>query len=424
MTAPRGPHPAAQQSRLDLQSGTTIADNDLDRLRRYLKVNSLMLIGTMLALVTVEIFLRSRHMAFALVCLTVVLAALLVAWRLTVRNRPASAAQVLALATWLAAFGITAASPFILPVSVLWTLMPIVLPLVLLSHRVARRLLVGTTITEICVVVVGALLPEQLRVEPPMALKAGIVIGSVTVISVVCAYTLSLGFERSIEERELLHDSRKRIISAAYDARRQIERDLHDGAQQRLVSTSVRLALVGRLMHTDPARAEAALAEAAADLKLALQDLRQLAHGIYPPLLMERGLGPALTTATRWTPFPVHVDVVANRLPMNVEATLYFCCLEGVQNAVKHADPTGQWITVEFSDPADRAEQVRFSIRDDGVGFDSTQVFDTVGLMNISDRVEAVGGTVSIESAPGEGTVISGSIPLTERAGETSGFRQ
>lgn len=417
MTSPRaGREPAepqpATQGRLDLPGEASIADSDLDRLRRYLKVNSFVLAGSVISLAVLQGFLRSAHLLFVIICLAVVLVAVITAWRLAVRRRPEGGAQLLALATWMSAIGITAASPFILPASSLWVLMPIVLPLVVLTRRIARRILVGTVLSAVLVVAIGTLIPDPFRIAPPMPVAAGIVIGTVVSITVVIAYSLALSFERSAEQRVILRDSRKRIISAAYDARRQIERDLHDGAQQRLVSTSVRLALVGRLLRTDPLRAETTLAEAAADLKLALQDLRELAHGIYPPLLVERGLGPALTAATRPAPFPVNVDVPPERLPMDLEATLYFCCLEGVQNAVKHASPTQQWISMRVSDGYDAHPQIEFSIRDDGVGFDSSRAFSTVGLTNINDRVEAVGGVVTIEAAPGHGTQILGHVPL------------
>jgi signal transduction histidine kinase len=208
-----------------------------------------------------------------------------------------------------------------------------------------------------------------------------------------------------------LQASRSRIVAAADAERRRMERDLHDGAQQYLVTIAVKARLIQQLARTDPARSHALLQELAGDVESALDELRTLAHGIYPPLLSSDGLGAALTAAGRRATIPVRLeaDRVA-RYPPEIEAAVYYCCLEALQNAAKHAgDGASATVKVWQSDGL-----LNFDVGDDGVGFDLAHKSLSAGLTNMSDRLGAVGGTLRVESAPGFGTHVAGEIPLTE----------
>jgi signal transduction histidine kinase len=211
-----------------------------------------------------------------------------------------------------------------------------------------------------------------------------------------------------------LEDSRTRIARAADIERSRIERDLHDGAQQRLITLRIKLSLAEELTESDPAAAAAALRDLSAEVDLALDDLRALAHGVYPSLLTDRGLRDALRGVATESPMPVHLDARgAVRHGRDIETAVYFVCLEAVQNAVKHADgATGVWIAL-------RQEQVlSVEVRDDGSGF-TPRYEGNGGLRNMRDRVESVGGRLIVDAAPGHGTRILVSVPPV-RAGAAS----
>jgi signal transduction histidine kinase len=212
-----------------------------------------------------------------------------------------------------------------------------------------------------------------------------------------------------------LRASRARIVEAGDAQRRRIERDLHDGAQQHLVALAVNVNLVRQISETDPETARSMLEQIGKDLQEAVQELRNLAHGIYPPLLMDRGLGEALSAAAARSPLPTGVEAEGiGRYPQAVEAAVYFCCLEALQNAAKHAGDGAEAMVVVRED----AGGLVFEVRDDGAGFDLTGgAGGGHGFVNMGDRVGAIGGTIAVESAPARGTVIRGRIPLADAAG-------
>ena len=205
-----------------------------------------------------------------------------------------------------------------------------------------------------------------------------------------------------------LAESRASRLTAEQDTRQKIERDLHDGAQQRLVALRVKLGLAAiRLADRDPAGAEMLYA-LEADVDATIDEVRALARGIYPPLLAQTGLRDALRSASRGAGLPTTVRANGlGRYGAEIETTVYFACSEALQNAVKHARPaTGVTISV-WQD-----ERLHFEVRDDGVGFDPPTTPYGTGLTNLSDRLAAVGGTITIQSAPGQGTVLAGTIPF------------
>jgi len=206
-------------------------------------------------------------------------------------------------------------------------------------------------------------------------------------------------------------------VAASDAARRQIERNLHDGAQQHLVALAVNLRLVQQLADADPATAKEMLAQLGHDVQDAVQELRSLAHGIYPPLLVDRGLGEALGAAAGRAALPTHVEATGTgRYPQDIEAAVYFCCLEALQNAGKHA---GEGASAKVR-VWEEAGGLLFRVADDGAGFDAAnRTSPGAGFVNMGDRVGAIGGSVAVESSPGKGTCVTGRIPLATDAAVT-----
>lgn len=218
-------------------------------------------------------------------------------------------------------------------------------------------------------------------------------------------------FDRLVE----LRASRQRLVRAQDDARRRLERNLHDGAQQQLVAIKIKLGLARRMVESGEPVSEllSALADETGD---AIDILRDLARGIYPPLLIDQGLVAALRAQSAKAPLDVSVVAGAvGRLHQNVEAAVYFCCMEALQNVVKHAAARSARITLTLL-----GSKLHFSVHDDGVGFDPREVPRGGGLQNIADRVDALDGTLRIESEAGAGTTVSGCLPATAPADETT----
>ncbi|HEX6130459.1 MAG TPA: sensor histidine kinase, partial [Actinomycetota bacterium] len=213
---------------------------------------------------------------------------------------------------------------------------------------------------------------------------------------------------RNVRLIEELRESRRRIVAAQDDRAKKLERNIHDGAQQQLVALSVKARLAGTLAARDPERTEAMLDEIQTDLQGALEDLRDLARGIYPPLLADQGLAAALTAQARKSPVPVRVDADgAGRFPPDVEATVYFSVLEALQNVSKYADARTATVRLAVTDG-----RLRFEVVDDGRGFDPAATDRGTGLQGIADRLAAVGGSLEVASTPGHGTTVGGEVPV------------
>jgi signal transduction histidine kinase len=211
--------------------------------------------------------------------------------------------------------------------------------------------------------------------------------------------------DKSVAE---LRESRARILAAGDDERRRIERDLHDGGQQRLVALRIRLELAEETIEQDPDRTRRMLHRLGDDIDAAIDELRSLAADVYPSLLAARGLPDAIRTAALQSPLPVSVEVNgSDRYLEEVETAAYFCCLEALQNVAKHA-PDAQTVSVSLQ----RNGDLCFEVRDDGPGFSTNGSNPGSGLVNMRDRIEAVGGELAIRSRPGAGTEIVGRIPV------------
>jgi signal transduction histidine kinase len=204
-----------------------------------------------------------------------------------------------------------------------------------------------------------------------------------------------------------LRASRQRLVSAQDDERRKIERNLHDGAQQQLVALTVKMRLIEGMVGRDPQKVAELAHEVAGETGEALESLRELAHGIYPPLLAQEGLAAALESHARKAPLPVNVSADGiSRYPQDLEAAVYFCCLEALQNVTKYANASRAWVNLSHE-----AGGLRFEVGDDGKGFDRSAVDVGSGLQGMADRLEALGGALDVISTPGRGTTVVGSLP-------------
>jgi signal transduction histidine kinase len=216
---------------------------------------------------------------------------------------------------------------------------------------------------------------------------------------------------RNVRLIEELRASRQRLVAAQDEERRKLERNIHDGAQQQLVALGVKLRLADSLVERDPAKAREIMAQLQIETQAAVDDLRDLARGIYPPLLADQGLEAALQAQARKSPTPVRVEADGiGRYDQDLEAAVYFSCLEAMQNIAKYANAASAAITL-----AQRNGSLEFRVRDDGTGFDPVTVVLGSGLQGMTDRIDAIGGTLTIESEPGAGTTVRGEVPCRER---------
>ncbi|HET9672176.1 MAG TPA: sensor histidine kinase, partial [Actinomycetota bacterium] len=235
--------------------------------------------------------------------------------------------------------------------------------------------------------------PSKAKLARDMAAQAGLVLRNVRLI-------------------EDLRDSRRRIVSAQDERAKKLERDIHDGAQQQLVALAVKLRLADGLVDRDPGKARELLAELQTQVGDTLEDLRDLARGIYPPLLADKGLASALESQARRSPLAVAIqpDGVGRYRP-DVESAVYFCCLEALNNAAKYAEASTATIRLTHVNG-----ELRFEVVDDGRGFDAAATAYGTGLQGMADRLDAIDGTLEVNSAKGAGTSVRGRIPVGEIA--------
>jgi signal transduction histidine kinase len=207
---------------------------------------------------------------------------------------------------------------------------------------------------------------------------------------------------------EELRASRRRIVEAQDERAKKLERDIHDGAQQQLVALSVKLRLAGSMVERDPDKLRELLAQLQTESSDALEDLRDLARGIYPPLLADQGLRTALESQARKSPVPVEVqgDGVA-RYPQEVESAVYFCTLEALNNVAKYAEATRVGVRLSQEDG-----HLSFEVTDDGRGFEPAEQSFGTGIQGMVDRMDAIGGLLKVTSVPGQGTRIEGRVPV------------
>ena len=266
----------------------------------------------------------------------------------------------------------------------------------------------GETLGELVLSLGSPLSPVEERLLAGLADRAGLVLRAVALRA-----ELTERLRSSTRRAQELRVSRERVVAAQDAERRRLERDIHDGAQQHLVGLAVQLRLAGTLIGRESPRAPAAVAELRPAAEDAIRALTDLSSGIYPRRLAEGGAGPALVSAltghgTDGVRIDLAVDTIG-RLPSEVESTLYFCALEAVQNAVKHAEASA--VSVEARRVGRAVEVV---VADDGRGFAVGSVRAGRGLANMADRAEAVGGELEVAARPGAGTVVAIRVPLPE----------
>ncbi len=231
---------------------------------------------------------------------------------------------------------------------------------------------------------------------------------------------LDAELRRTVDElrrsNDELRESRARIVTVADDERRRLERDLHDGAQSDLMGIAVKVQLARALLASDAAAATGVLDEIDGDLAAANAQLRSLAHGIFPPLLLTGGLRDALAGIAAHAAVHVEIgDVTAARYDRQIEAAIYFCCAEAVQNAAKHAGPAAS-VMIDVRESA--AGELTLTVHDDGPGFDVASAPAGHGLVNMADRLGALGGTLTV-SSNADGTTVKGVIPAADRTVST-----
>jgi signal transduction histidine kinase len=213
--------------------------------------------------------------------------------------------------------------------------------------------------------------------------------------------------DRQRAENEL-RASRTRLVAASDAARQRVTRDLHDGAQQRLVAALISLQLAEQRWQSAPQRSRELVRRALDDARQGLEDLRALAAGLHPAILTQHGLAAAVRALADRLPIPVEIEMPSIRLPAAVEAGLYYFCSEALTNVVKHAHATRAWVRLDVS-----ADQCVVEVRDDGIGGARPRP-ETSGLIGLSDRIGALGGTVDIFDAHPRGTALRAAVPLPQ----------
>jgi len=241
-----------------------------------------------------------------------------------------------------------------------------------------------------------SLTPAEGRLLADLAAQAGLVLRNVGL------------WEQLTARLEEIRASRQRLVAAQDEERRRIERNIHDGAQQQLVALTIKLNLTEGLIGTDPEGERELLAELRQEAASAVEDLRDLARGIYPPLLAGEGLPAALRAQAAKSPVPTSVDAddIA-RYPQDVEAAVYFCILEALQNVAKYAEASSARVRLAVS-----GDELRFEVADDGAGFDPGAKAYGTGLQGMADRLSAHDGVLDVRSAPGAGTVVTGRLRI------------
>ncbi len=342
-----------------------------------------------------------------------------VALRLARRSRYQQSITLVCIGNWASVSAITYIAPALLPVMVLVALVPVVFAEPYIRWQ---RGLAFTAITAGCVLALGALARFQnispLAGQVPRLIETAFIIAAlpinafhVLVIVWNNAAALRTSEAQLAEHAAQLAASRTRLITAADEERRRLERDLHDGAQQHLASLAVIIQLARTAEHD---RYQPLLTEAFSLLETAIAEIRRLAHGIYPPLLVSGGLAQAVPAVAARSALPVRLNLQSlGRYTTSIEAALYFCCSEALQNATKHGGPgTTVTITAHADD-----RTLSLAISDTGRGFDP--VTTGTGLTNMTDRLSAIGGQLVIDTAPGRGTRITAVVATPKEPGSS-----
>ena len=328
---------------------------------------------------------------------------------------------LIAAGNWLIAIAVPLVLPFLWPIMILTVMLPLVLASPHLSRRQTVAAIMGAAAVAALVATIGLLNDDGGAIDDiDDAAELVIVIGSLSaqIVPIGLVVWQHNELQRSnvdslralntdlMASEAALAQSRNRVVQAADTERRRIERDLHDGAQQRLVALGVRLRLLQSQVHDDPAVDEG-VAVLINELDAAIEDVRELAHGIYPPLLQTRGLPDALSAVARRSGLELQTEVAdVGRWPEPVETALYFVALEALANATKHAPNSSVALSL-----GQDADNLVLRVADDGPGFDVERANASHGFDNIRDRLAVVGGALHLDTAPGRGTTLTVTVP-------------
>jgi signal transduction histidine kinase len=415
---------------------------DTSRLRTFLVADAALTAGSVGFILVVWTTVVPSRWLLLLALMVMVAGGIMLLGLVPLRQgRVDRAMSCLAVANWAIAVAATAIATFAWPILVFAALLPAVVSVPYVSRRSLHRYL-GVSLATSCVVTALGVLQD---VTGFAAETPGWVIEAVTITFVPAmagllvmlslanrahlqrlldaALEANLELRRSEESLaaavDELRASRARVVAATDEERRRIARDLHDGAQQRLAALGLNLSVVRELLKRSPDDAAEALARLRGSVTEAQADLRALVHGIYPPALTEHGLVEALGSTASYGPNVVRLvagDV--GRHPPDVEAAVYFCCLEALQNAAKHA---GAEATVQVTIALGEPGWLRFEVEDDGRGFDPATARGGGGFVSMRDRVGALGGEIEVTSRPGHGTAVRGRVPTAGGDGPMPG---
>jgi signal transduction histidine kinase len=394
---------------------------DTGPIATFVRLDLIGAVGGLAALVVLNGFIVRAGAVWVIAPFLIVLIVSLTVADLRLRAGDVGVALVLTTAAnWLVAAVVAAVLPFLWPVMAITVLMPLVLATPYLRPRnLAMALGTGAVIAG-AIAVLGLLNDDGGAVPDidddfELVLVVGALMAQMLPVTLIAwqnndlqrrALARSMALNRELRASELqLAGSRRRVVEAGDTERRRIERDLHDGAQQRLVALGVRLRLLEDRVATDPELAPA-VRDLVGELEGAVDEIRELAQGIYPPLLRSRGLVAALRAVARRSPSPVETELAPIERPdPSIEAALYFTALEALANAAKHAP--GAEVTLRLVAADDR---VVLTVEDRGPGFRVGEVARSQGIGNMEDRLATVGGHLVVDSAPGRGTTVVATV--------------
>ena len=384
--------------------------------------------GAIFLAVANGVIVRSWLLWLVLATLLVLIGCLLMARRQLALGELFGPLVLVTGGNWLVALVVAIALPSLWPVMILTVVMPLVLATPYLDRPVMLRTLVSGAVMAGIVAAAGLINDEGGAVPDlddtiEFVLVIGALMAMIAPIGLIVWQNNRLQQEHLDRATDLntelfgiqraLAESRRRVVEAADSERLRIERDIHDGAQQRLVALGVRLRLLETQVDGDSALNQA-IAQSIVELEEAVDELRELAHGIYPPLLQSRGLPDALSAVARRSPVPVSLDVApVGRLDRSVETALYFTALEALTNAVKHAEGSDVSLSLLSDDGS-----VVLKVVDNGPGFDPDVGLPSRGRHNMVDRLAAVDGELTITSSPGHGTSVEASVPVDLRVAD------
>ena len=427
------PHTEPSSDDLDLQS---VAESEIPEVRQeardWLLANNTSdqrSIAVMaLVLLVISIILQSGWAAVLAGCIALVLPFRWVAGPYFRRGDLRRGILWANLGAWYLLFPLVIIIPETLPIAIQNVIGPVILAATYLERRFVKRLIPGTIAIAVIISLISfttdgvgldEVAPDGVFVGVLVAYIAAnllMVMGDIQELNLVHLRSLDRAIRQNHELRRVeraLRDSRRRLVLAGDEERVRVERDLHDGAQQRLVSLSMQLRLAADLAADGEPPTSDTLMALHRSANEAVDELRDLAQGLYPARLKELGLVRALHALARRSPTPIVIDDrTTTALDESTEVALYFVCAEAIQNATKHAGADAR-ITVTLLDDGDDLE---VAVADDGPGFVADAHASSRGLLNMADRVGALGGVLTVESASGDGTTVTARIPHAELA--------